>query len=181
MVEGGEEETKKMYSVDELFHSTLPCQTVHLLLEDRGISRKNLPGNIKVSRTRTTGPRKRRTKKKKVRFALANTPTQDRARKIKKKYRKLRRAQTGRGIVGDLAKLGLNTGSKAINSVLGKKLIDKGIENIPNLYRYGTSKIKNKNVQRALNSDVANCVVEETQNKAKNKLTNLFGSVEIKK
>ena len=65
--------------------------------------------------------------------------------------------------------------------MLGKKLIDKGIENIPNLYRYGTSKIKNENVQRALNSDVANCVVEETQNKAKNKLTNLFGSVEIKK
>ena len=68
-------------------------------------------------------------------------------------------------------------GSKAINSVLGKKLIDKGIENIPNLYRYRTSKIKNKNVQRGLNSDVENYVVEETQNKAKNKLTNLFGGV----
>ena len=53
-------------------------------------------------------------------------------------------------------------GSKAINSVLGKKLIDKGIENIPNLAKYGTSKIKNKNVQRALNSDNANYVVEET-------------------
>ena len=61
-------------------------------------------------------------------------------------------------------------GSKAINSVLGKKIIDKGIENIPNLVKYGTSKIKNKNVRRALNSDIANCVVEETQNKAKNKL-----------
>ena len=68
-------------------------------------------------------------------------------------------------------------GSIAINSVLGKKLIDKGIENIPNLYRYRTSKIKNKNVQRGLNSDVENYVVEETQNKAKNKLTNLFGGV----
>ena len=68
-------------------------------------------------------------------------------------------------------------GSKAINSVLGKKLIDKGIENIPNLYRYRTSKIKNKNVQRGLNSNVENYVVEETQNKAKNKLTNLFGGV----
>ena len=61
-------------------------------------------------------------------------------------------------------------GSKAINSVLGKKIIDKEIENIPNLVKYGTSKIKNKNVRRALNSDIANCVVEETQNKAKNKL-----------
>ena len=30
------------------------------------ISRKNLPGNIKVIRTQTIDPRKRRTKKKKV-------------------------------------------------------------------------------------------------------------------
>ena len=65
-------------------------------------------------------------------------------------------------------------GSKAINSVLGKKMIDKGIENIPNLFRYGASKIKNKNVQQALNCDIANYVMKETQNKAKNKLTNLF-------
>ena len=39
----------------------------------------------------------------------------------------------------------------------------------PNLYRYGTSKIKKKNIQRALNSDIANYVVEETQNNARNK------------
>ena len=56
-----------------------------------------------------------------------------------------------------------------------KKLIDKGVENIPNIVRYGSSKIKNKNVQRALNSDIANYVVEETQNKAKNKVNDLFG------
>ena len=68
-------------------------------------------------------------------------------------------------------------GSRAINSVLGKKLIDKGIENIPNIVRYGSSKIKNINVQRSLNSDIASYVVEETQNKAKNKLNNLFGGV----
>ena len=68
-------------------------------------------------------------------------------------------------------------GSKAINSALGKKLIDKGIENIPNLVRYGSLKIKNKNVQGALDSDIANYIVEETQNKAKDKLNNLFGGV----
>ena len=50
-------------------------------------------------------------------------------------------------------------GSKAINSVLG----------------YGASKSKNKNVKRALNCDIANYVVEETQNKVKKKLRNLFG------
>ena len=87
---------------------------------------------------------------------MADTPTEDRARRIKKKYRKLRCVQTGRGIMVDLAKLGITMGSKAINSVLGKKLIDKGIEQVSNLYRYETSKIKNINIQQALNSDIVN-------------------------
>ena len=43
------------------------------------ISRKNLPKNS-VSRTRTTGPRNKQ-KTKKVRFAMANTPTQDGTRR----------------------------------------------------------------------------------------------------
>ena len=68
-------------------------------------------------------------------------------------------------------------GSKAINSLIGKKLTDKGIEIIPNIFKYGMSKIKNKKVQRALNSDVAEYVVEETQNQAKNKLNDPFGGV----
>ena len=87
---------------------------------------------------------------------MADTPTEDRARRIKTKYRKLRCVQTGRGIMVDLAKLGITMGSKAINSVLGKKLIDKGIEQVSNLYRYETSKIKNTNIQQALNSDIVN-------------------------
>ena len=49
------------------------------------ISRKQLPGNIRVSRTRTIVPRNRRKTNKKVRFPLLNTTTQDRARRIKKK------------------------------------------------------------------------------------------------
>ena len=56
------------------------------------ISRKRLPGNIRVTKIRTTGPRNRRTataKKESVRFNLANTPTQDRARRIKKKIQKI--------------------------------------------------------------------------------------------
>ena len=68
-------------------------------------------------------------------------------------------------------------GFKSNNFVLGKKLIDKAIENIRNLVKYDSSKIKNKNVQQTLNSDIANYVVEETQNKAKNKLTNLFEAI----
>ena len=104
------------------------------------ISRKYLPGNSAVPRSRKINQRnQRRTntkQKKRVRFALANTPAQDRARRIKKKYRKLRGiGQTGSGLVSTLANLGLQMGSKAINSVLGKKLMDKGIENIPNLVK----------------------------------------------
>ena len=57
---------------------------------------------------------------------------------------------------------------------MDKKKIDKGIENIPNLVRYGTLKIKSKNIQRALNSDIANFVVEEAQNKTKDKIVDLF-------
>ena len=75
------------------------------------ISKKNLPGNIRVTNTQ-----KRQTKMKKVSFALANALTKDRARRIRKKYRKLRGVQTGRGLVGNLARLELNMGSKAINS-----------------------------------------------------------------
>ena len=51
------------------------------------------------------------------------------------------------------------------------------MKQIPNIYKYGTSKIKNKNVQRALNSNLANVIVDETQNRAKNSLNNLFGGV----
>ena len=61
----------------------LPCGTSFLSRYER-ISRKKLPGNIRVSRTRTVGPRNKPKTKKKVRFALANTPTEDRVRRIKK-------------------------------------------------------------------------------------------------
>ena len=36
-------------------------------------------------------------------------------------------------------KLGLNMGSKAINSVFEEKLINEGIKQIPNIYKYGTN------------------------------------------
>ena len=66
-----------------------------------------------------------------------------------------------------MANLGISMRYKAINSVIGKKLIDKGIQNIPNLVKYDSSKIKNKNIQQALISDIANYVVEETQQSKK--------------
>ena len=65
-------------------------------------------------------------------------------------------------------------GSKAINSALGKTILNKGIDNIPNMFKYGVSKIKSYKVQRALNSDIANYVVDEAQNKVKNRAGTLF-------
>ena len=67
---------------------TLP-NGISFVARYKRISKKNLPGNIRVTRTRTSGLQKRCTRKKKVRFALANTPTQDRAQRIKKKYSRL--------------------------------------------------------------------------------------------
>ena len=48
----------------------------------------------------------------------------------------------------NLAKVGLELRSKALNSSFGKKLVNKGIDNIPNIFKYGASKIKNKNVKK---------------------------------
>ena len=67
-----------------------------------------------------------------------------------------------------MANLGLTMGSKAIKLVLRKKLIDKRIESLPGIVKFGASKIENKNIQRALDSDIANYVVEEAQNRAQN-------------
>ena len=82
-----------------------------------------------------------------------------------KRYRDSRKGQTGSGLVSDLAEIGLTMGSKALNSAVGRKIINKGIDNIPNMFKYGVSKIKNKDVKRALNSHIANIIVDEAQNK----------------
>ena len=149
------------------------------------ISRKQLLMNIRVKNTRKIGPRNRRkpakVTKKKVRFnpstALRErlermTTTVRAAERVKRKYRRQR--QTGSGLASKLAKIGFTMGSKALNSVIRKKIINKGIDNIPNMFKYGVSKIKNKNVKRALNSDIANLVVEEAQNKVRKTSGSLF-------
>ena len=72
-----------------------------------------------------------------------------------------------------MAKIGLMMGSKILNSALGRKITNKRIDNIPNLFKYGVSKIKNKNVKKALNSDIAN-IVDEAQNKVRKATGSLF-------
>ena len=82
--------------------------------------------------------------------------------------------QSGRGLASNLAKAGIELGTKALGSEFGKKLINKGIDNIPNIFKFEVSKIKNKNVKRAMRSDFANMVVNEARSRAKNKYENLF-------
>ena len=50
-------------------------------------------------------------------------------------------------------------GVRALNSEIGKKLVDEGIKHAPELYRLGTSKIKNQNVKKTLESDIADYMV----------------------
>ena len=61
---------------------------------------------------------------------------------------------------------------------MGKKIINKGIDNIPNIFKFGeiwrVSKIKNKNVKRTMRSDIANIVVDKARSRAQNKYENLF-------
>ena len=145
------------------------------------ISRKQLSINIKVTRNRTIGPRRNN---RMIYFNLARPAL----KKIRKKRREAIRNrpnpiydrvnnQTGSGLGSDLVKAGFDLGSKALGSEFGKKLINKGIDNIPNLFRFGASKIKNKNVKRALELKIADLVVNEAQGEARKKYnsTNLFG------
>lgn len=73
--------------------------------------------------------------------------------------------------------MGNKYGCKSNKLWVGKKIVQEGITHAPDLYKYGTSKIKNKKIQHALNSDIANYDVAETQNKAKNHLNDLFRDV----
>ena len=147
------------------------------------ISKKRLPRNIRVKNARKIGSRNRNKSKmgpgptipprKRIRFKAASS-TQDRARRMKIKYQKMARKQSGKELAENLAKIGLEMESKAINSSLGRKLINKGVDNIPNIIKYGVSKIKNKNLKKAMSSDIANIIVDEAQNKVSNKLDSLF-------
>ena len=105
--------------------------------------------------------------KKKVRFT-PSTLLRERLVRIKR-YRDSRKGQTGSGLASDLAKIGLTMGWKVLNSAVGRKIINKGIDNIPNMFKYGNWALK-----RALNSDIANIVVDEAKNKVRKTSVSLF-------
>ena len=58
---------------------------------------------------------------------------------------------------------GISLGSRAINSELGRKMIDEGIKHAPGLYRYGKERVTDKTLKKALESDVANHVAEKVE------------------
>ena len=141
------------------------------------ISRKQLPINIRVKRQRKIGPRRNN------RMIYLNQAAPA-SRKIKRRRKNEaierlmpiydRVNQSGSGLASNLAKAGLELSSKAISSEIGKKLINRGIDNIPNIFKFGVSKIKTKNVKRAMESDIADMLLEEAVNRSKNKYENLF-------
>ena len=141
------------------------------------ISRKQLAINIKVKRQRKIGPRRNN------RMIYLNQAAPA-SRKIKRRRKNEaierlmpiydRVNQSGSGLASNLAKAGLELSSKAISSEIGKKLINRGIDNIPNIFKFGVSKIKTKNVKRAMESDIADMLLEEAVNRSKNKYENLF-------
>ena len=155
---------------------TLPNGTTFTPRYER-ISRKQVPINIHAKNAKKIGPRNIKIKtgltvpaRKNVRFV----PTQQHKTgsvELKKKSARMKKRQSGKGLASDLAKIGLTMGSKAVNSSFGKKWINKGINNIPNIFKYEVSKIKNKNIKRAVNSDIANMVVDEGQNKINKKIS----------
>ena len=141
------------------------------------ISKRKLPINIKVVRKRTIGPRKNN---RQIYLNLAREGFKK--IKIKRKQDILNRVepiynivyQSGKGLAQNLIKTGFDLGSRVVQSEFGKKIINKGIGNIPNIFKFGVSKIKNKKVQDALSSDIAEMVVDEAQNRAKNSYSALF-------
>ena len=71
--------------------------------------------------------------------------------------------------VKNLFKKGLGVVSRALTSKIRRKLINERIKHTPELYKIGTPKIKYNNLKKALESDVANYIDEETRKKEKKK------------
>ena len=111
------------------------------------VSRKKLPRNVTINKAWTIGPRQQRKRK----------------------------TQQGTGILGSVFNLeknlwtsgtlkkGFHLGSKAISSGIGKKIIDERIKLAPDLYNYGTKKVKNINFKKTLESGIANYAVKKAQ------------------
>ena len=117
-----------------------------------------------MARSRAMGPRRQRKNKqmgRKIRNAVADNNVD---------------FQVGSGMGSTLLNTGVSLGSQAINSTIGKKLTDKGINSIANIFRFCRKNVKNEKLKEILKSDVADLVVNETQKKVRQKYDDLFSA-----
>ena len=76
------------------------------------------------------------------------------------------RRQRGKRVGSTIAKNGINLGTK--------KIINKTIDNMPNMFKFGVSKIKNNDIKNAMTTEIANMIIDEAQNIARRKHRTLF-------
>ena len=119
------------------------------LAKHERVSKRNLLRNVTITKIRQIGPRNQKRQKQKGGSFFGNI------------------AKLGANALTltEILKKGLGIGVKALNSELGKKLVDEEIKHAQELYRLVTSKIKNQNEKRELESNVANYIAEEAQTK----------------
>ena len=133
----------------------------------RRVTKEYLPGSTKIARTYRGRPVKVKHKKNKQpiyaaavrrlpKWMVQADPTQsiERPRNLPmwiRRKRRGRKKQKGKGIA-DVAK---TVASNPYLQEVGKKLISKGINSIPSLFRRGTKKIKNKRLRQIAQSEIA--------------------------
>ena len=110
------------------------------------MSRKNLLANVTIKKSRTSGPRRGR-KQKNQGAGMRSSIFKLRTKLFKPSY--LRK--------------GFEIGSRAANSALVKRIIEKGIKQTPAIYNAGVKRIKNNKKKSVLESDLANYTVKKTQ------------------
>ena len=130
----------------------------------RHVTKEYLPGSTKIARTYKDLPVKVKHKKNKQptyavavkrlpKWLVQADPIQpiERPRKLPTWLKRKRKKQKGKGI-SDVAKSVAN--SPYLQEV-GRKLISKGINSIPSLFRRGTKNIKNKRLRQIAESEIA--------------------------
>ena len=138
-----------------------------------GISRKQFPIKVKVKKQWAIDPRRNN------RMIYLNQAAPALRKIIRRRNETINRLmpiydrinQSGSGLATNLLQKSIELGSRAVGSEFGKRLINKGIDNI---FKFGVSKINNKNMKRAVESEIANMVVDEAVKRTKNKYENLF-------
>ena len=138
-----------------------------------GISRKQFPIKVKVKKQWAIDPRRNN------RMIYLNQAAPALRKIIIRRNETINRLmpiydrinQSGSRLATNLLQKSIELGSRAVGSEFCKRLINKGIDNI---FKFGVSKINNKNMKRAVESEIANMVVDEAVKRAKNKYENLF-------